>query len=70
MEMVNLDHTKAFQECMDSYGIHNGVASFDTIELAVAFCELTCNTHLIVTKSSGSNYQQQHEGCNFHVSFG
>ena len=23
-EMVNLDHTKAFQECMDSYGICTG----------------------------------------------
>ena len=31
MEMVNLDHTKDFQECTDSYGIHNGVASFDLI---------------------------------------
>ena len=51
MEMVNLDHTKAFQECMGSYGIHNGVAQFVTIALAIAFYESTCNIHLIVTKS-------------------
>ena len=49
--MMNLDHTKAFQERMDSYGIHNGVAEFDTIALAIAFYESTCNIHLIVTKS-------------------
>ena len=74
MEMVNLDHTKEFQECMDSYAICNGVASFNTIALAIAFYELTCNIHLVVTKSSENNYQQysckQHLGCNFHISFG
>ena len=58
MEMVNLDHMKEFQECMDRYGIHNGVASFGTIVLAIPFYELTCNICLVVTKSSANNYQQ------------
>ena len=73
-KMVNLDHTKEFQECMDSYGIINGVASFDTIELAIAFCKLTCNICLVVTKNSANSYWQysckQHVICNFWISFG
>ena len=73
-QIVNLDHIKEFQESMDSYKIGNGVCSFDTIALAIAFFECTCNVHLIVTKSSSHNYQQnsckQHLGCTFHVSFG
>ena len=51
METVNPDQTKEFQECMDTYAIHNGVASFDIIALAIAFYELTCNTCLVVTKT-------------------
>ena len=54
--MVNIDHTKAFQESMDTCGIWNGVAEFDTIAFAIAFYKSTCNTCLIVTKSSTSNY--------------
>ena len=74
MEMVNLDHTKEFQECMGSYGICNGVASSDTIPLAIAFYKSTCNICFVVTKISAKNYLQysckQHVGCNFHISFG
>ena len=70
-KIVNLDHTKEFQECMDSYEIGNGVHSFDMIALAIAFYECTC---LVVTKSSAHNYRQysckQHSGCNLHISFG
>ena len=36
-KMVNLDHTKEFQECMDTYEIGNGVHSFNMIALAIAF---------------------------------
>ena len=55
--------------------IHNGVSSFDTIVLAIAFFESTCNIcSLVVTKSSANNYWQysckQHLGCNFHILFG
>ena len=73
-KMVNLDHTKEFQECIDTYEIGNGVHSFNMIALAIAFYESTCNICLVVTKSSAHNYQQhsskQHLGCNFHISFG
>ena len=73
-KIVNLNHTKEFQECMDIYEIANGVHSFNTIALAIAFYECTCNIHLVVTKSLAHNYQQysckQHLGCNFHISFG
>ena len=55
MDRVTLDHMKAFQECMDSYGIHNGVPTFNAIALAIAFYESTC-IHLIVTKSGASNH--------------
>ena len=74
MAIVNIDRMKAFQECMDSYGILNGVPEFDIVALAIAFYESTCNTQLVITKSSANNYQQYsckvHEGCNFCVSFG
>ena len=36
---VNLDHLKEFQECMDTSEISNGVESFETIALAIAFYE-------------------------------
>ena len=74
---MNLDYTREFQECMDTYEIGIGVHSFDMIHmiaLAIAFYECTCNIHLAVTKSSAHNYWQysckQHSGCNFHTSFG
>ena len=74
MIIMNIDHTKAFKECMDTYGILNGVPEFDIIALVITFYESTCNTWLVIMKSSASNYQQYsckvHEGCNFHVSFG
>ena len=73
-KMVNLNHMKEFQECVDSYEIGNGVHLFDMIVLAIAFYESTCNVHLIVTKSSAHDYQQysckQHSESNFCVSFG
>ena len=34
------------------------VASFDTIVLAIAYYESTCNICLVVTKSLASNYWQ------------
>ena len=40
MEMVHLDPTKEIQECMDSYGIHKGVASFDTIALIICILQI------------------------------
>ena len=48
-KMVNLNHTKEFQECMDTYKIGNGVHSFDMIALTIAFYKSTCNIHLVVT---------------------
>ena len=73
-KIVNLNHTKEFPECMNSYKIGIGVHSFDMIGLAIAFYECSCNVHLIVTKSSALNYWQytckQHSGCTFHDSFG
>ena len=72
-KMVNLKHMKEFQECMDTYEIGNGVHSFNTIALAIAFYKSTCNIFLVVTKSSAHNYWQysckQHLGCNFCISF-
>ena len=56
MRIVNMDHTKAFQECMDTYGILNRVHAFDIVALAIAFYESTCNTWLVIVKSSASNY--------------
>ena len=71
---VNFNHSKEFQECMDTYEISNGVVSFERIALAIALYESSYNIHLAVMKSSANNYQQysckQHSGCNFHVSFG
>ena len=73
-EIVNLDHVKEFQECMDTYEISNGVHSFDMIALAIEFYKSTCNIHLVVMKDSAHNCQQysckQCLGCNFHISFG
>ena len=73
-KIVNLDHMKEFQECMDSYEISNGVDSFDPIVLAIAFYKSTRNICLVVTKSSANNYWQysckQHLRCNFHTSLG
>ena len=57
-KIMNLNHMKEFQECMDCYKIGNEVHSFDTIALAIAFYECTCNIHLVVIKSSAHNYQQ------------
>ena len=71
MEMVNLDHMKEFQECMDSYKIHNGVDSYDTIVLATVFYESTCTICLVVTKISANNYWQyvhpRHQPCNIFL---
>ena len=73
-KIVNLDHMKEFQECMDTNEIGNGVHPFDTTALAIAFYKSTCSIHLVVMKSSAHNYQEcsckQHLGCNFHISFG
>ena len=70
-KMVNLNHTKEFQECMDTIKIGNGVHSFDMIALAIVFYKSTCIICLVVTKSSAHYYQQysckQHLGCNFFV---
>ena len=49
MTIVNIDHMKAFQECMDTYRIPNGVHEFDIVALAIAFYESTCNTRLVIT---------------------
>ena len=72
-KMVNFDHLKEFQECMDTYEIYNGVESFETIAMAIAFYESSYNLSLTVMKSSANHYRQysckQHSGCNFHVSF-
>ena len=57
-KIVNLNHMKEFQECMNSYKNGNGVHSFNMIALAIVFYECTCNIHLIVTKSSEHNYEQ------------
>ena len=73
-KIVNFDHMKELQECMDSYKIGHGVCSFDTIAFVIAFYERTCNICLVVTKSSTHTYQlysyKQHSGCNSCVSFG
>ena len=37
MTIVNMDHMKAFQECMDTYGIPNGVPEFDINALQLHF---------------------------------
>ena len=70
---VNFDHSKEFQECMDTYEISKGVDSFEKIAFAPAFYESSYDIHLTVTKSSANLYWQysckQHSGCNFHVSF-
>ena len=74
MTIVNIDHMKAFHECMGTYGILNGVQEFDIVALVIAFYKSACNTRLVIMKSCASNYQQYscrvYEGCNFHVSFG
>ena len=71
---VNFDHSREFQEFMDTYEISNRVESFETIALAIAFYESSYNVHLTFTESSANHYQhyscKQHSGCNFHVSFG
>ena len=41
--VVHVDHTEEFQECMNSYEVGNGVHSFETIALAIAFYECSCN---------------------------
>ena len=73
-KMLNFDHLKEFQECMDAYEIYNGVESFETIALAIVFYESSYNMHLAVMKSSTNHHQQysckQYSGFNFHVSFG
>ena len=73
-KVANLNHTREFQECMNSYKVGNGVHSFNMIALAIAFYECSCNVCLVVTKSSAQTYWQytckQHSGCTFHVSFG
>ena len=51
-KVVNLDHTKEFQECMSSNKVGNGIHPFDMIALAIAFYECNCNVCLVVTKSS------------------
>ena len=71
---VNFEHSKEFQECMDTYEISKGVDSFEKIALAIAFYESSYYIHLNVMKSSANHYQQysckQHLGCTSHVSFG
>ena len=47
---VNFDHSREFQECMDTYEISNRVESFETIALAIAFYESSYNVHLTVTE--------------------
>ena len=37
MTIVNIDHMKAFQECMDTYGIPNGAPAFDIFALTIKF---------------------------------
>ena len=51
-EMVNLDHTKEFQECMDIYEIGNGEHLFNMIALAIAFYKSIRKICLVVTTSS------------------
>ena len=55
-KMVNFDHLKEFQECMDTYEIYNGVESFETIALAIAFYESSYNICLAVMNSSANHY--------------
>ena len=42
MTIVNIDHMKAFQECMDTYGVPNGVPEFDIVALVIEFYQSTC----------------------------
>ena len=62
--IVQVDHTKEFQECMKSYDI--GV---NTIALAIAFHKCTCYFQLVIARNSVNNYQQyickQHSECSF-----
>ena len=51
---------KEFQECMDTYEIGNGVHSFNTIALDIAFYESTCNICLVLTKSSAHNLTEKY----------
>ena len=57
-KIVDLDHMKGFQECLDTYKIGNVAHSFNMIALANVFYESTCNIHLVVTKSSAYNHEQ------------
>ena len=41
--VVHVNNTKEFQECMNSCEVGNGVHSFDTIALAIALYEWSCN---------------------------
>ena len=38
-KLANLNHTKKFQECMNSYEVGDGIHSYDTIALPIAFYE-------------------------------
>ena len=74
-EMVNLDHTMEFQECMDTCKIHNGVHSFDTIAWLLHFVNPPVTFVLLSQRVLQTNNHQQysckqHLGCNFHISFG
>ena len=64
---VNFDHSKEFQECMDTYEISKGVESFEKIALAIAFYESSYNIHLTVMKSSALHYWQY--SCKQHSEF-
>ena len=71
---VNFDHSKGFQECMDTYEMSKGVDLFEKIAVAIAFYESSYHIHLSVTKRSANHYWQhsckQHSGCNFCVTVG
>ena len=54
--ILNVDHTQEFQECMHLYDVGKGVHLFDTIALAIAFHECSCNVQLVITKTSANNY--------------
>ena len=43
---VNFDHSKEFQECMDTYEISKGLESFEKIALAIAFYESSYKTFI------------------------
>ena len=55
---VNFDHSKEFQECMDTYEISKRVDSFEKIALAIAFYEESYDICLAVMKSSANHYWQ------------